>query len=536
MSVEYKDLLIFSAVLDEDKYASKAAIAREYNVSPRTVGRAFDRVVKDIVNNALYNYPNVSALAASYGLFINDVREAIDYAVDNGEKFGVAHTQRTELVDFLNGVHDSYSVIVNAALATDSESHVMQYALGNSENLIDFDEYPYVRNALDYALNHPQKYDLTDRYVDHIAMLTQIEDEVIIVALSKDVRKKSDLFDMFSFLDESEVYEILRQAVIGDNLSSSELNELVRKFNLDRNDGTVIGCIPRPDEECCDNEYDPNEIDDGGHGEPEPEVEDADEDGDDFTYEIIGSSRSITITRSDGETRSLESSNRLFPNVLEIVKSGLDNETLARAFSEMSFTEVLTKFSDGALLIDCEARRVVMYPDTPHEVTFTNALAEKLLAECYDNIDGTEFISLTSFAKKLALAGSDDVIAELFDFVSATDIKIDEDGYVICWKKVRDDYKDIYSGTFDNSPGQVCEIPAHTVDTDRTRTCSTGLHVCSKSYLPHFGARVGEGSRVVKVRVNPRDFIAIPTDYGNAKARVSSYEVLEDVTEEFYDV
>ena len=510
MTVEYKDLRIFLAVLDKENYESKAAIARKFNVSPRTVGRAFDRVVKDIVENALYNYSDAYNLAASYSISQYDVRTAIDYAVDNGEKFGVAHAQRSELVDFLNGVHDSYSVIINAALATDSESHVMQYALGNSENLIDFEEYPYVRNAIDYALTHPQKYDLTDEEIDHIAMLSPIEDEVIIVACSKDVCKKSDLFDMFPFLDESEVYDILRQAVIGDNLSSSELNELVRKFNLDRNDGTVIGCI---------------------HPELEPEIEIEDEE-DDFTYEIIGSSRSITITRSDGETRSLESSNRLFPNVLEIVKSGLDNETLARAFSEMSFTEVLTKFSDGALLIDCEARRVVMYPDTPHEVTFTNALADKMLAECYNNLDGKEFTTLTSFAKKLALAGSEDVIAELFDFISATDISIDEEGYVICWKKVRDDYKDIYTATFDNSVGQVCEIPAHTVDADRTRTCSTGLHVCSKSYLPHFGARVGEGSRVVKVRVHPRDFIAIPTDYGNAKARVSRYEVIADVTEE----
>ena len=507
MTVEYKDLRIFLAVLDKENYESKAAIARKFNVSPRTVGRAFDRVVKDIVVNALYNYSDAHNLTASYGFFINDVREAIDYAVDNGEKFGIAHAQRTELVDFLNGVHDSYSVIVNAALATDSESHVMQYALGNSENLIDFEEYPYVRNAIDYALTHPQKYDLSDEEIDHIAKLTPIEDEVIIVALSKDVCKKSDLFDMFSFLDESEVYDILRLAVIGDNLTSSELNELVRKFNLDRNDGTVVDYM-----------------------QPESEVESEDED--DFTYEIIGSSRSITITRSDGETRSLESSNRLFPNVLEIVKSGLDNETLARAFGEMSFTEVLTKFSDGALLIDCEARRVVMYPDTPHEVVFTNTLADKLLAECYDNLDGKEFTTLTSFAKKLALAGSEYVITELFDFVSATDIQIDEEGYVICWKKVQSDYKDIYSGTFDNSVGQVCEIPAHTVDADRTRTCSTGLHVCSKSYLPHFGARVGEGSRVVKVRVHPRDFIAIPTDYGNAKARVSRYEVIADVTEE----
>lgn len=273
-------------------------------------------------------------------------------------------------------------------------------------------------------------------------------------------------------------------------------------------------------------------LDKYGIGEIEPcaDVDEPNEEVEPFTYEIIGSSRSITITRSDGETRSLEASNKLFANVLEIVKSGLDNETLAEAFTAMNFSAAVQRYSDGMLLIDTESNAVVVYPNTAHEVVFRNSLADKLLSEVYNNIDGKDFKALTSFTKKLALADSSDVIAELFDFVSATDIEIDENGYVICWKRVRDNYMDIYSGTFDNSPGQVCEIPAHTVDPDRYNTCSHGLHVCSKSYLPHFG--MTSGDRVVKVRVHPRDFIAIPNDYANAKARVSRYEVLEDVTDE----
>jgi hypothetical protein len=52
------------------------------------------------------------------------------------------------------------------------------------------------------------------------------------------------------------------------------------------------------------------------------------------------------------------------------------------------------------------------------------------------------------------------------------------------------------------------------------------LHFCSQEYLPHFG---GSDSRVVIVKINPRDVVSIPTDYNNAKGRACRYEVIGEV-------
>jgi hypothetical protein len=102
---------------------------------------------------------------------------------------------------------------------------------------------------------------------------------------------------------------------------------------------------------------------------------------------------------------------------------------------------------------------------------------------------------------------------------------------VIAFKKIREDYKDIFTGKFDNSPGQTVEVPRKMVDEDSARACSYGLHICSSSYLPLFGAM--SGSRVVKVSVDPKDFVAVPSEYDDAKARVCKYTVLYDYTAEY---
>ncbi|UQJ95396.1 rIIB protein [Klebsiella phage CPRSB] len=92
---------------------------------------------------------------------------------------------------------------------------------------------------------------------------------------------------------------------------------------------------------------------------------------------------------------------------------------------------------------------------------------------------------------------------------------------------MRDNYKDLATGKFDNSPGVTVSMPRNMVDEDKTRTCSTGLHVAAKSYLPHYGGGVG---RVIQVKVDPADVVAIPVDYNNAKMRVCRYKVMIDVT------
>ena len=54
--------------------------------------------------------------------------------------------------------------------------------------------------------------------------------------------------------------------------------------------------------------------------------------------------------------------------------------------------------------------------------------------------------------------------------------------------------------------------------------------MCALSYVFSFW---GTGKRLVKIRLNPKDIVAIPKDYKGAKIRCCEYKVLEDVTSKF---
>lgn len=121
---------------------------------------------------------------------------------------------------------------------------------------------------------------------------------------------------------------------------------------------------------------------------------------------------------------------------------------------------------------------------------------------------------------------------ELYLWLEKADLPITPDGCFIAYKVVRSDYTDCHTGTFDNSIGKLVVMPGgrDAVDPNRDVTCSTGLHFCSKSYLPSFGTSVG--NRVVLVKINPADVVSIPSDYDNAKGRTWRYEVVGEITRE----
>lgn len=118
----------------------------------------------------------------------------------------------------------------------------------------------------------------------------------------------------------------------------------------------------------------------------------------------------------------------------------------------------------------------------------------------------------------------------LYEWLERSNLPIAADGDIIAYKIVREDYFDIHSGEFDHTPGKVVEQPRNMCDEDPDRTCSTGLHFCSAGYLPHYGTAAG--SRVVIVRINPRDVVAFPRDYDISKGRCCRMEVVGEVDRE----
>lgn len=145
--------------------------------------------------------------------------------------------------------------------------------------------------------------------------------------------------------------------------------------------------------------------------------------------------------------------------------------------------------------------------------------------------DGLPFQPLLKFAESLQANPSYRSVNELFSFLEKNDHPITENGCFIAYKRINENMTDIRTGTFDNSAGQVVEMPRNQVDEDSSRTCSSGLHVSNWNYANvHYHSGTGV---LIEVEVNPADVVAIPTDYDNAKMRVCKYKVLGIVTQPF---
>jgi hypothetical protein len=154
---------------------------------------------------------------------------------------------------------------------------------------------------------------------------------------------------------------------------------------------------------------------------------------------------------------------------------------------------------------------------------FHNALSNRMIGMLQE---GLPIEPLVLFMENLMKNPSKRSVTELYGFLEKNNLPITSDGCFLAYKKVRKDFKDIHSGTMDNSVGKIVEMERNEVDDDQNRTCSTGLHFCSQHYLNHFG---GNDSRTVIVKINPADVVSIPTDYDNSKGRACKYEVIGEL-------
>jgi hypothetical protein len=134
------------------------------------------------------------------------------------------------------------------------------------------------------------------------------------------------------------------------------------------------------------------------------------------------------------------------------------------------------------------------------------------------------------FVQNLSQNSSLDSRKDLYGFLEACTLPITEDGHFLAYKKVNYDYTDCRTGTINNHIGQTVSMLRENVNANRNETCSTGLHICSLSYLKSFG-----GDRVIVVKVNPKDVVSVPIDYSNAKMRVCKYEVVSELKSEYED-
>ena len=331
-----------------------------------------------------------------------------------------------------------------------------------------------------------------------------------------------------NYCEKLDVYDLFTE----DNITKTSLAEM---YQVSRDTITrVIKEIEEENDEMFDS---------GLEQDTENEAFDVDEIDEEYLedveYSFIMTPDSISITRISGDevdTVNADQDHDRFDQVYEIIINDPRNQDcLADAYEVLNIKTHLENITQGRVTVYPQENRITYTNFDGSVGTFSGRLVQRIIegARNHENID-----HLIAFANKLAENPSNRAVNELYDFLEAADIEIDQDGHVVCFKKVRNDYTDVFSGKFDNSVGQYPSVPRNMVDEDSNQTCSYGLHVCSYSYLGSY-----PGERIMKVLVHPAAFVSIPNDYYSyngdgqvkAKARVTGYKVVDEVTDEIFD-
>ena len=155
---------------------------------------------------------------------------------------------------------------------------------------------------------------------------------------------------------------------------------------------------------------------------------------------------------------------------------------------------------------------------------FHNALSARML-EMFK--EGYPIDSMVNFMENLMENPSKRSVTQLYGFLEKNSLPITEDGYFLAYKKVSSEYMDLHTGKIDNSIGSVVTMERNTVDDDPDRTCSSGLHFCSESYLGSFG---NSSNPIMILKIDPADVVSIPSDYNGAKGRCCRYEVVGQIS------
>lgn len=230
-------------------------------------------------------------------------------------------------------------------------------------------------------------------------------------------------------------------------------------------------------------------------------------------YPVMITGRAITVT-VDNQPHVIGVDEPQF----EQLKQAIRDKAWDRVPGLLSISKALEAFSDGE--VEVTDGEVLYRGHVVH-----SSVADKLMELMQEGFDPTP---LSRFLARVENNPSIDARQELYDFCEANGFTIDEDGYIIAYKRVDAQYKDIYTHKIDNSVGAVVSMPREEVNPDRRMTCSVGLHFAAWDYAKNSYSR-NPNDHMMVVRVDPADVVAIPTDYNNQKGRAWRYQVIAEV-------
>ena len=218
-----------------------------------------------------------------------------------------------------------------------------------------------------------------------------------------------------------------------------------------------------------------------------------------------------SVTILDGNKPMVITNDRAnYHAVVQGIKEG-DWDLVADSLNE---TQQLVRLTHGRVSVDGDELKF------DGEVIHNNAAKKltDLIKQGHTDVD-----RWVKFLEKLLANPSYNSREQAYNFISQQGMPLTESGNIIGYKGVRDDYKDKYSGNFDNSVGQTHTMQRINVDDNPNNGCSSGFHVGSHDYADNWACSDG---RLMIVEYSPTDIVSVPEEYGYGKLRVCKYTVI----------
>jgi hypothetical protein len=227
-----------------------------------------------------------------------------------------------------------------------------------------------------------------------------------------------------------------------------------------------------------------------------------------FTF----TNESITVIL-DGSPRTVHKGSAQYP----ALKQALFNEEWDQIASLVTVAGALQRFFKGTPFIVDMSGAMKFADGSPEHLDVPESISRRIRAMA---VGGEDPIALINFYKRLARNPSYRSRMQLFDFLAHMGIPIEPDGTFLAYKGVKEDMRDVHSGKFDNSPGQIHRMPRNQISDDPDVDCHVGFHVGALSYARNFGPVH------VICRVDPEHVVSVPKDESCRKMRVCEYAVI----------
>ena len=217
----------------------------------------------------------------------------------------------------------------------------------------------------------------------------------------------------------------------------------------------------------------------------------------------------LTVTL-DGKPYTMSTSNPNWNRAIEALKRQ-DKEELLSLFDTET---AIVNFSEGQ--IEIKDNKLFYGQEELHG---------HVIDRLFDLMEqGLNFKPLARFIAKLQDNPSNRSVEELYNFLEHKQMPLTEDGNFLAYKGVNSEYKDRYSGTVDNSVGQVCKMARNQVSDNANDGCSAGLHAGTYDYANGYASG---GGHLMLVEINPAHVVSVPHDCSCQKLRTSEYKVVE---------